>query len=222
MQSLVKNPELAKDPRAIMRLSDSYGIFDPVTSMADAAVARAGDIAGQHKTTAEGAKAAREAGITIDEPTVEQLFANPITGQPSTGYGLFGDNLTPGEQSDRITAEAAQTRAQADMIDANNPLKYNRKSGGSGGGSSDGVQTSIIVPIPGVGMATIKGKNFDAVTARANQARGSSGGSKSQRLQAIEGAAKQRGYRVQSSANGTVISDGRTTLRYDANGNRIK
>lgn len=198
-----------------------YGkLFDPVTIMADAAVRRHNDVATGHRTTAEGLKAARDAGVAVDEPSVEQAFANPITGQGATGYGLFTGNLTPDEQSDRITADAAMKRADADMIDVRNPLKYNRKSGGSGS-SGDGVQSSIIVPIPGLGMATLKGKNPDAVRAAAEAARGGDAQTSS-RVEALTRVAKQRGLSVAPrTGGGIVIQNGRSQLHYDAKGNRV-
>lgn len=224
VQSIIKNPELFKDPRAMARLNVDdpgfYGIINPVTMMADAAIARHNDVATGHKTTAEGLKATREAGFTVDEPTVEQAFANPVTGQSATGYGLFAGNLTPTEQADLTTAEAAMKKADADMIDVRNPLKYNRKSGGSGSGG-DGVQSSIIVPIPGLGMATLKGKNPDAVRAAAEAARGG-GAQTSGRVEALTRVAKQRGLSVAPRAGGgIVIQNGRSQLHYDAKGNRV-
>lgn len=223
-QALIKNPELAKDPRAIMRLSNDYGLFDPVTSMADAAIARSGEIAEQHKTTAEGLNQARQAGVTVDEGTVEQLFGNPISGAPTTGYGLFEGNRTPEEVAKATTAEASMLKAQADMLDAKNPNKYNRKSGGTGAG--DGVTSTIVVPIPGVGMGTFKGKNADAVMGAAQGATGTPNGATpppSGGIARIRKNAESLGYKAEQFGSTYVFSKpGKPTQVFDATGRPIR
>lgn len=195
-----------------------YGqIFNPVTIGANQAIAQNGRIAEGHKTTAEGMKAAREAGVTIDEPTVESSFGNPVFGTPATGYGVFAGNRTPDEEAKLTTANASMKKADADMIDANNPNKYNRKSGGSG---SDGVATSIIVPVPGVGMMTVKGKNGAAVM---EAARGATGRAEAPKVGQLRSLAERKGWSVVDEQGGGVsLSNGRVKQTYNAQGNRIR
>lgn len=227
-QALFKNPTLLQDPRAMQRLSNNYNIFDPIATAVDAAVDRRGAVASGQKITAEGLKAAREAGVTVDEDTIQNLFSNPITGEAATGYRLFGGNITPDEQARITSAEAAKMKAEADMYSAHNAERVARA--GRSSSSGDGTTTTFVVPVPGGGMATIKGKDGPAVLAEGMDARNYNRSDRPDapaygpnRLQHVKNVAKQRNLTVRDTPSGIIVQDSRgNTVRYDRNGKVVR
>lgn len=209
--SILTHPELFKDARALEHLDTSAlgasgKIFNPVPIAADAAIDRQKEISTAHKEVFAGLKDARDAGVTVADPNQLGDLANPITGEAPTGYGLFTGNRTPGEVAAQTTADANMIKAEADRTDANNPLKYNRKSGGSGGG--DGTTTSIVVPVPGVGMVTVKGKNGQGVVDAARGYQNGPTGTSPLLADRLK-AADRLGYNHTPQADGSYIIHGK-------------
>lgn len=167
------------------------------------------DIAGNHKTEAEAAAALYSAGVKPDVGDVNAAQGNPVFGTPAK-YGVFPNQIAPDDAAKQKSADAAMLSAEANMIDAKNPLKYS-KSGGAGGGTT----FSIIQPIPGVGMVTTKTKDPTVIDKIKNK----SDTTATPGIQRRRQQAAAAGWREVSAANGVhVFSNGRDSLKYDSNG----
>jgi hypothetical protein len=81
-------------------------------------------LSGNFKTTTEGIENLAGAGYLPPAETVGQMITGPFEEQAMTVQPY----MTPEDQSKRMTAEAAQTNAAANMIDAKNPRKYSSSS----------------------------------------------------------------------------------------------
>lgn len=215
-----------------------YGrIINPVSVAANQAIAQRGRIESGRKTTAEALGAERAAGIEHSTDVIRDRLSHPVFGRMQgddfqtdsmEGYNLFESGLSPKEQADITTAEAAMKRAEADMYSAHNAERVARA--GRSSGDSSGTTTTFVVPVQGGGMATIKGKDGQAVLAEGMDARNYNRSDRPDaptygpnRLQHVKNVAKQRNLTVRDTPSGIIVQDSRgNTVRYDRNGKVVR
>lgn len=136
---------------AVMPADTSYLQLNPEQlQQADLIAANKG-LSGNFDTVTQGIERLGKVGYLPSAEVVGQMITGPFEEQAMQVQPY----MTPGDTSQRMTAEASQTNAAANMMDAKNPAKYRN----SGGNDQSKVNVDFVGDRPGRRSYQFEGPN---------------------------------------------------------------